>query len=431
MSPKIQLKAITILAAAGMVLQPAWSQTGTPPAPPNTGTGTGTGTGTTGTGGGTPTIGRTPTTTVPNRDTTTNPNQNTRPQPQMTQPIFLSGRVMLEDGTVPSGQVVIETVCNGIGHSEGYTDSKGYFGIELGARNGMINDASENGSFRVPGGSMSSQGSSLGSFGGMETPERKYMSCDLQAKLAGYRSQAVSLAGRRPMDDPNVGTILLHRMGAQEEGRTVSAVSLAAPKDAKKAYEKGLDGIKKKKPEEAQKNFEKAVELYPKYATAWYELGMLQVAQKQTEQARQSFDKALEADPKFMKPYLQVAVLQMQAQKWQELADLTEKTVKLDPFDYPQAFFFNSVANFNLKNYEAAEKSALEAERLDTRHQMPKVSHLLGILLAEKQDFTGAAERFRTYLKFAPMASDADKVKTQLDQVEKIAATAAATKDKQ
>src|SRR5256885_15243724 len=114
MSPKIQLKAITILAAAGMLLQPAWSQTGTPPAPPNTGTGAGTGT--TGTGGATPTIGRTPTTTVPNRDTTTNPNQNTRPQPTMTQPIFLSGRVMLEDGTVPSGQVVIETVCNGISH---------------------------------------------------------------------------------------------------------------------------------------------------------------------------------------------------------------------------------------------------------------------------------------------------------------------------
>ena len=62
---------------------------------------------------------------------------------------------------------------------------------------------------------------------------------------------------------------------------------------------------------------------------------------------------------------------------------------------------------------------------------LARVSHLLGIILADKQDFTGAAERFRTYLKFAPMASDAEKVKTQLDQVEKIAATAAAEKEKQ
>jgi len=121
----------------------------------------------------------------------------------------------------------------------------------------------------------------------------------------------------------------------------VSAVFARAPKDAKKAYEKGLDAIKKKKPEEAQKSLEKAVELYPRqYATAWYELGMIQLAQKKPEEARKSFDQALQADPKFMKPYLQVAVLQMQGQKWQELADLTEKTVRLDPFDYPQAFFF-------------------------------------------------------------------------------------------
>ena len=39
--------------------------------------------------------------------------------------------------------MVIETVCNGSAHSEGYTDAKGYFSIELGARNGVIQDASE------------------------------------------------------------------------------------------------------------------------------------------------------------------------------------------------------------------------------------------------------------------------------------------------
>ena len=75
----------------------------------------------------------------------------------------------------------------------------------------------------------------------VDSAERKYMGCDLQAKLNGYRSQTVSLAGRRPMDDPNVGTILLHRNGPAEEGKTVSMVSLQAPKDAKKAYDKGMD----------------------------------------------------------------------------------------------------------------------------------------------------------------------------------------------
>src|SRR5207253_2792182 len=86
--------------------------------------------------------------------------QTQQQQPQsMPQPIFLSGRVLLEDGTPPTETVVIERVCNGQPHSEGYADSKGYFGIEVGRQNnGVMRDASES-----PGGDPFS--SSTGGFG--------------------------------------------------------------------------------------------------------------------------------------------------------------------------------------------------------------------------------------------------------------------------
>jgi hypothetical protein len=89
------------------------------------------------------------------------------------------------------------------------------------------------------------------------------------------------------------------------------------------------------------------------------------------------------------------------------------------------------VANFNLRNLEAAEKSALEAERLDTRHQFPKVSHLLGLISAERKDWPAAARRFKDYLRLAPTASDADAVRNQLSQVEKIQEQTAAAKEHQ
>ena len=51
---------------------------------------------------------------------------------------------MLEDGTAPTESVVIERVCSGAPHAEGYTDSKGYFSIQLGLKNnGVLQDASE------------------------------------------------------------------------------------------------------------------------------------------------------------------------------------------------------------------------------------------------------------------------------------------------
>src|SRR5215472_9782714 len=69
-----------------------------------------------------------------------NPNQNRFPEQQ--RPIFLSGKVMLDDGTPPSEPVTIERVCNGNPHAEAYTDSKGRFSFQLGQSQGVLQDAS-------------------------------------------------------------------------------------------------------------------------------------------------------------------------------------------------------------------------------------------------------------------------------------------------
>lgn len=412
---------LVVVAAAGLLLQPAFGQgRGGQTSPP---------------AGGTTTTS--PTTGVPGRSTTPTisniPNTNTntqQQQPQINRPIFINGRVMLEDGTEPTEPVVIERVCNGSAHAEGYTDSKGYFSIELGGGSRtMVPDASESTFGRDGVGGMSGTGgmSGMGGSGGMDGSNAlgRFMNCDLRARLSGFRSQSVSLAMRRPLDDPNIGVILVHRQGAGEEGTTISAVSLAAPKDARKAFDKARDSVKKNKADDAAKNYQKAVDLYPKYATAWYELGRIHAMQGRPDDARKAFENALQSDPKYVEPYLQIALLASKNMQWKEVADLTTKAIKLDAFDYPQAFFFNAVANFNLKNVDAAEKSAREAERLDTRHQFPKASHLLGVILVQRQDYTGAAEHMRSYLKFAPNAADADNVRKQLDQIEKMTAQAA------
>jgi tetratricopeptide (TPR) repeat protein len=340
-------------------------------------------------------------------------------------PVPITGRVMVDDGTPPPETVVIERICNGTPRAAGYTDRRGYFSIDLTNERGVMQDAStSSGGFddtgtRFPGQNQSSFGMSGG---GMS--DQRFMNCDLRANLPGYRSQVVSLANHRSMDSPEVGTIFLHHLG-NVEGRIISAISLAAPKDARKAYEKGMDLARKKKADDAMKSFQKAVEVYPKYSAAWFELGKLQDAKGQADAAHQSFDAAIQADPKYLNPYLELSRLALGARNWQELADVTGRAVKLDPFDYPQQFLFNSVANYNLQNLDAAEKSAREAEKLDTQHRYPQVSHLLGAILAQRQDFTGAADQMRNYLKFAPGASDAATVRGQLDQLEKLSAQSA------
>jgi tetratricopeptide (TPR) repeat protein len=300
----------------------------------------------------------------------------------------------------------------------------------LGARNNnFIAEASEssiNGDDMGFGSGMPSRGvgsmSGRGSDTGMGAYNR-YANCELRARLTGFRSQSVMLGMRRPLDNPNIGTILLHRQ-SEGEGNTISVISAAAPKGARKMFEKGRDAEKKNKLDDAAKNYAAAAEIYPKYATAWYQLGRIQAVKGQTDAARKSFETAVEADPKYVEPRVNLAALAVRAQQWKEAAELSERAMKLDPFDYPQAFFYNAVANYGLSNLDAAEKSAREAARLDTRHQIPQATHLLGVILAQRHDYTGAAEQLRNYLKFAPGASNAGTVRSQLDQIEKMTAQA-------
>jgi len=337
----------------------------------------------------------------------------------MQRPIFLSGKVVLQDGTPPPDPAVIERVCNGVVRPEGYTDSKGRFSFQLGQNNALLSDASVGSD---PGfGPMGSRNTGLGGLNSNNgISERDLWGCEIRASLPGYTSEVVSLSGRRSLDNPELGTIILRRFG-NVEGTTVSMTSLQAPKDAKKAFDKGRDSMKHEKWADARKQFEKAVGIYPKYAAAWTELGNSLAKSDDRAGARAAYAKALEADPKFVSPYLQLATMEAQESKWEDLAGTTARVLRLDPFNYPSIYFYDAVAHLNLKHLDEAEKSAREALKLDPLNRYPSISHVLGVILANKGEYETAAGFLKTYLKLAPAARDAALVKQQLADVEKVA----------
>src|SRR5205807_8570173 len=80
---------------------------------------------TTGGGRGTPTGPTAPTPGNTGRlPTTTNPNQTQFPD-TVQRPLYISGKVVLDDGTPPPDPVVMQLVCSASPRSIGYTDSKG------------------------------------------------------------------------------------------------------------------------------------------------------------------------------------------------------------------------------------------------------------------------------------------------------------------
>jgi Flp pilus assembly protein TadD len=359
--------------------------------------------------------------TSPNPSTNTNPNSNT-PQPngqsQIQRPIFLSGHVVLNDGTPVTEPLVIERVCGTRTYREGYTDSRGYFSIQLGQNQAVMADASTDTLFSNPLGRSNSNGG--GPFGGgnSDLSQTAMMGCDLRAVMNGYRSDTISLADRRYMDNPEVGALVLHNM-TNVKGLTTSATTALAPKDARKSYEKAIEALKHSKPDEAQKELSKAVELYPKFAAAWFELGRVYERRDHIAEARDAYGKAIAADSNFVNPYERVYMLAAKDAQWQDVADTTDRVLRLNPYDFPGAYYMSAVANYQLKHFDVAEKNAREATQLKGVQAEPRANYVLGVILANKGDFAAAAESLRAYLKLDPNGSDKDRVVKMLADVER------------
>jgi tetratricopeptide (TPR) repeat protein len=318
--------------------------------------------------------------------------------------------------------------------AEGYTDFKGNFSFQLGQNTTVTQDASvddsvstgisQNGGIRrstnpaSPASSNTSRRSSI---------PQDLSGCEIRAVLAGFRSDAVNLSGRRLFDSPDVGTIVLHRR-TNVEGTTISATTLMAPKDARKAYDKAREAARKGKTNDAERELDKAVAAYPQFAEAWSSLGVIHEEHQELADARRCFSQALAADPKLVTPYLHLARFSAADKNWPDVAATTNRLIKLNPYDFPEAYFYNAVAAYNLRKYDVAHTSALEAQKLDTAHKFPKVEHLLGVILYQKKDYPGAIEQMRKYLLLSPDSPDVSQVKQQLADLEKAAGGATKAK---
>jgi tetratricopeptide (TPR) repeat protein len=198
---------------------------------------------------------------------------------------------------------------------------------------------------------------------------------------------------------------------------------------------KGLDAEKNGKLADARKYFETALQLYPKYVDAWFQLGTVLRKQNQKDAARAAYTHALTIDTRFLPPYLSLASMACEGENWTEVlyftghildldplnyADVTGYILDLDPLNYAEAYFYNAVANYKLNKIEAAEKSALKAERMGLRARFPQLHLLLAEIFVRKNNLATAISEMQTYLELDPHAENADQVREELAKLEKL-----------
>ncbi len=357
----------------------------------------------------------------------TPPRENRAPQiPTVPEIIYIAGSVMQEDGSPPPFGTVIELDCGDTITREATVDSTGGYGFQVGSSNRIgrvMADASDRiGEDIFDTADVSQNLGSRGWSTSMRTTPLsvRLLRCEVRGQYPGYRSTSARMRAGSISGYTEVEPILMYPI-ARVQGTSVSLTSMLAPKQARRSVEQATKALKKEKFDEAEVLLKSAIGIYPASAEAWFLLGDVYQLQKRKQEARESYLRAVQADGLYVRPYLRLARLSMNERDWRNAADLSNKALELDPIAFPEAYYLNALALYNLKDLETAERSVRKGQRLDLSRQFPQMHLILANILSIKQDALGSIEEMRKYLKDAPKAEDAPMVRARLEEKVKLA----------
>jgi Ca-activated chloride channel family protein len=242
--------------------------------------------------------------------------------------------------------------------------------------------------------------------------------CVLRAVLTGYASSTIDLSDRKITQNPHLPDLVLKRQAAGE-GLEIDLGS-AVPHQAQKAWDRATKALQAKNWEQAETELRSVATAAPKFALGWSALALACANEHKQADAREALEHAVELDPKTLSTRFRLMRAEMDVKDWPAAEATAKALIQADgKKTYPQAYLDLATIQFHLQRVDDAIANATEEIRLDPNHELPRAEYILGMLEAAKGNYDSAREHMREYLRLEPKASDADEVRTRIDNVGK------------
>ena len=145
---------------------------------------------------------------------------------------------------------------------------------------------------------------------------------------------------------------------------TVSATDLAAPKKARREYEKGHEALQSGNYDDAREHLDKAITEAPCYARAHATLGVVLSMQHQFGPAESALRKSISCDAGFLEGHLQLGMLLNLQSKFVESEAALQAGLQHFPGEW-QLYYQLGISERGLKQFDQAETAYLKAQSLN------------------------------------------------------------------
>jgi tetratricopeptide (TPR) repeat protein len=198
-----------------------------------------------------------------------------------------------------------------------------------------------------------------------------------------------------------------------------STFAQEVPENARKAYNRAVKQFEANQIDQAVASLKEALRLFPTYFVALERLGVEQVKAQQYDQARATLLKAKEVNPNGAASLYALGVSHFYLQELTDAAETLRKSLLLAPesANAPLSHFYLGLAYWNLGKPAEAEPHLKKAYQTGGNTVPPDIHMHLAKYYSDNKRYKEAAEELEMFLKNAPDARDAEKIKSLIKQL--------------
>ncbi|MFL6257893.1 MAG: tetratricopeptide repeat protein [Pyrinomonadaceae bacterium] len=201
----------------------------------------------------------------------------------------------------------------------------------------------------------------------------------------------------------------------QAQPGVLNAALASVPKPAVDLYQKGMEAARRNENERAVDFLKLAVDAHPNFPLALSEMGFVYLKLKRPEKAAEALAASLKLTPDDHGTLIAYGLALSELRRTAEAEEQFRKAIKKNAAS-PSGHLYLGMILLGRRELEEAERE-LKASVEAGGGEIARAHYYLGGLYWEQKQYKRAADELETYLKLAPSAPDAARLRTTIKEL--------------